>query len=748
MRRSLLLFAVLAVGCGDNQPLAGDAAVGSDAAGSPALSATDDSGQPTTSIDFGSTMVGQGSTSTIHVTNTGSTTSSALALAITGAAADDYAIDNQLTSCAAADLAPGQSCTIALTFRPTAIGTRPATLAITGGAGIDLTIMLAGQGFAPDLQLVPSSLDFGQVQALTTVGGTITVSNQGSIDLPIDPIDVTGSEFSLAATTCGSTLAPGASCDLVLSFTPDALGSLSGTLTVGSGGTQATAALAGQGARSVTVHLQGPGTGTVTSTPAGIDCGTTCSATFETDVVLTATPDANSAVGSWSIGSCGSAMTCTVPGLSAANVTATFVTSGPGPDELAISFAGTAVGQVQVSDGTNVVTTCSGSCTVPITPGHTIGLVAISPETSTLSGGCNTAGGPARCSFVAAAGTTAITAAFSPDPKEQWTRLLGDPVIAVAHDGSGNIIAATANGNGTQATAGEVIKLSGAGATVWSQPILASAVATGPGDTVYVLSGSQLTKLDATGSTLWTASTDANSMTNCLQPYGGSAKCVAVASDGSVVVYGDVGLTRWDSDGNQVWSMSLAPLTPLPVTGLAIDAQGVIYATVDSGDINSELRFQPDGTQLASWACNTGWIGYSGIAIDSAGGMSCTSSYDGLIPFQRIDAAGTETYSAMFTGVSGSAIPTGVAADSLGNLAWWHLDAEPLDYAGASYVSVFGITGTPVWSLVRTFDYGPVGIVPMDASYHGGQLVLVGSYAGYPGGSGYHPVGWVQAYVP
>ncbi len=52
----------------------------------------------------------------------------------------------------------------------------------------------------------------------------------------------------------------------------------------------------------LTVTKSGTGTGTVTSAPAGINCGSTCSGNFAvgTNVTLTATPDAGSAIASWS----------------------------------------------------------------------------------------------------------------------------------------------------------------------------------------------------------------------------------------------------------------------------------------------------------------------------------------------------------------------------------------------------------------------------------------------------------------
>ena len=77
---------------------------------------------------------------------------------------------------------------------------------------------------------------------------------------------------------------------------------------------------------TLTVNRAGSGAGTVTSTLAGIDCGTICAQPYSpgTSVVLTASPGASSAFGSWS-GSCSGTGTCTVSMTSPRNVTATFL---------------------------------------------------------------------------------------------------------------------------------------------------------------------------------------------------------------------------------------------------------------------------------------------------------------------------------------------------------------------------------------------------------------------------------------
>ena len=89
---------------------------------------------------------------------------------------------------------------------------------------------------------------------------------------------------------------------------------------------------------NLTVNKDGKGDGTVVSNPFGINCGRDCSESYNygTQVVLTATPDQNSALESW-LGSCHEPVTnppsptCTVEILQAEDITAIFKHVFPWP---------------------------------------------------------------------------------------------------------------------------------------------------------------------------------------------------------------------------------------------------------------------------------------------------------------------------------------------------------------------------------------------------------------------------------
>jgi FG-GAP-like repeat/Bacterial Ig-like domain (group 3)/Abnormal spindle-like microcephaly-assoc'd, ASPM-SPD-2-Hydin len=91
------------------------------------------------------------------------------------------------------------------------------------------TIPLTG-GLPPPL-VSPSSLSFGnQVVGATSPAKTVTLKNTGTATLEISSIKPTG-DFAISANTCGAALAGKKSCNVSITFTPKALGKLTGTLT-------------------------------------------------------------------------------------------------------------------------------------------------------------------------------------------------------------------------------------------------------------------------------------------------------------------------------------------------------------------------------------------------------------------------------------------------------------------------------------------------------------------------------------
>lgn len=251
--------------------------------------------------------------------NTGSA-----ALSITSiAASGDFAQSNTCGSSQGAN----KSCTIAVTFAPTAAGSRSGTLTITDNAsGSPHTITLAGTATAaaPAAALSPATLTFtSQLTGSTSPAQTITLANSGAAALAITTIAASG-DFA-ETNTCGSTVAAGQSCTISVTFTPTATGNRTGTLTVtdNASGSPQTAALTGAGA-DLTI---GPSSGSNTSA--------TVSAGGTTSYDLSFTP-VNGATGTFALACAGAPQgaTCTptpasisLSGSSAAQVTVAVTTT-------------------------------------------------------------------------------------------------------------------------------------------------------------------------------------------------------------------------------------------------------------------------------------------------------------------------------------------------------------------------------------------------------------------------------------
>ena len=175
-----------------------------------------------TSLAFGSQAVGTASTvQTVTLSNTGSGALSITSLTVTGTNASNFAQTNTCGS----SVAPGGTCTISVTFTPTASGSLTASVSITdNAAGSPQSVSLSGTGTGPAVGLSPTSLNFGtDPTAETTAAQIVTLTNTGSATLSISGISVSGTnsaDFSEVANTCGGSLAAGSSCSISVAFTP------------------------------------------------------------------------------------------------------------------------------------------------------------------------------------------------------------------------------------------------------------------------------------------------------------------------------------------------------------------------------------------------------------------------------------------------------------------------------------------------------------------------------------------------
>jgi trimeric autotransporter adhesin len=234
-------------------PTAGGAATGtlnlSHGAGSSAvaLSGTGVATNPlaslsATSLGFSQVVGSAAAAQTVTLSNTGTAPLLLSGLAISGAAAADFSLGTG--SCTSgSSVAAGSGCSLVLGFTPAAVGSRVAALAIShNAAGSPSTISLQGTGTAapaPAVSLDATSLDFGnQALASTSAVRSVQLRNSGGAALQLAALTLGGAQaadFALGGScSTGSPLPAGSSCSLQLRFTPGALGSRAGTLTLAS----------------------------------------------------------------------------------------------------------------------------------------------------------------------------------------------------------------------------------------------------------------------------------------------------------------------------------------------------------------------------------------------------------------------------------------------------------------------------------------------------------------------------------
>jgi len=226
------------------------------------------------SVAFGNQALNSTSTAT-QVTITNPAVASLLvgSVAISGTNPTDFTIQSNTCGLVLA----GTSCSVNVTFTPTGLGSRSASLVITDNAtNSPQSVPLSGSGIAATgaMSLSPSTVPFGSQQINTaSADSTVTLANNSTTTaLSISGITISGnSDFSVSSvtapclTTGSFTLPASGSCTIKVKFSPTAVAAETATLTVTS-----------PSASSTSVSLTGTGT---TATSSGYDYTLTPGAT-------------------------------------------------------------------------------------------------------------------------------------------------------------------------------------------------------------------------------------------------------------------------------------------------------------------------------------------------------------------------------------------------------------------------------------------------------------------------------------
>jgi hypothetical protein len=192
------------------------------------------------SVNFSNQTVGLTATAAvINLSNTGNVPVYFAAVGIQGTNAADF---KETSTCSTSTPLPPSGinvCMITVTFTPSIAGPESATLFITNSA-VNTNIPLTGTGVVPTATATPGTVPFGlqlDSNPLPAIPGTaqsVTLQNKSTNTAVLTGIiptitvgaNTNASDFSISSTgtTCGSTLAAGASCTINVVFAPSVAG--------------------------------------------------------------------------------------------------------------------------------------------------------------------------------------------------------------------------------------------------------------------------------------------------------------------------------------------------------------------------------------------------------------------------------------------------------------------------------------------------------------------------------------------
>ncbi len=348
------------------------------------------------SLAFGSVQVGNNSSTSETLTNTGGSSVTITQATPSGAGFSISGLTLPVT------LSVNQSVTFTTTFAPTSAGAASGTLNIVSNASNSpLSIPLSGTGVAAGaLTANPTSVNFGSVTLGNNQTVPITVTNTGGESVTVSSAAATGSGFGFTGPSLPITLNAGQSTTFNASFAPSAAGAASGKLTVNSNASNPTlsVSLSGTGvpqgdlvpnpsslafgsiqvntSKSLSETLTNTGGSSLTISAAtasgtgfslsGLSLPLTLTAGQSTSFTVLFSPTASGAAsGSVSITSNGSNPSLSIP-LSGTGVT---------PGVLAANPTTLAFGSVQVSNSANLSETLTntGGLSVTITQANVTG---------------------------------------------------------------------------------------------------------------------------------------------------------------------------------------------------------------------------------------------------------------------------------------------------------------------------------------------------------------------------------------
>ncbi len=206
----------------------------------------------------GEVLVGDNQILTFTLTNNGTEPTGTITFAETGANQGDYSSTHNCTF-----LPAGQSCTVTVTFAPTAPGTRTASIVASATPGGSVSVALTGDALARLQITTPSTnpYDFGNEIINTAAPDTVTVTvrNNRSTTQTLTLTPTFGADYSRVGGSCPATSGPiagYATCTVIVQFLPTTVGTKTGSVLFSTGAgavNQATQNFTGVGVDSLII---------------------------------------------------------------------------------------------------------------------------------------------------------------------------------------------------------------------------------------------------------------------------------------------------------------------------------------------------------------------------------------------------------------------------------------------------------------------------------------------------------------
>ena len=211
-------------------------------------------------LNFGDVLVGTDSDLTLSISNEGDADLNVSNVSVAGSGfSTDFG--------GAFTVAPGGSYDVTVTFSPNATGNYSGSVTVSSDDEDEasLNVSLTGTGVAPEIAVAPTSLAFGEVALFGEAQLTFDVTNEGSANLNVSGMNVSGGDFAVDFGGAFA-LSAGSSQTFTVTYSADTYGAVTGSIDILSDDADESV---------VTVSLSGTAIAPIiTVDPASLDFGT------------------------------------------------------------------------------------------------------------------------------------------------------------------------------------------------------------------------------------------------------------------------------------------------------------------------------------------------------------------------------------------------------------------------------------------------------------------------------------------